>query len=209
MNPVPPEANEPERLMTRIDGVEARLLVHIERLDDPESPNEGSTENAMSTGTVDGANPLSAGKARNSVAKKSAAPAEKAPRSMSNAHKEALAEGREQGRAVRRYLEALEANKPRRGRKRTPEGIQRRLAAIEERLASADALSRLHLAQERMDLEAELASSSEGVDLGALEAAFVRAAGPYSQRKGIGYEAWRAAGVEPRVLKAAGIGRGQ
>jgi len=151
----------------------------------------------------------SAGKARNSVAKKSAAPVEKAPRSMSDAHKEALAEGREQGRAVRRYLEALEANKPRRGRKRTPEGIQRRLVAIEERLASADALSRLHLAQERMDLEAELASSSEGVDLGALEAAFVKAAGPYSQRKGIGYEAWRAAGVEPRVLKAAGIGRGQ
>jgi hypothetical protein len=60
-----------------------------------------------------------------------------------------------------------------------------------------------------MDLEAELASTSEGVDLGALEAAFVKAAGPYSQRKGIGYEAWRAAGVEPRVLKAAGIGRGQ
>lgn len=141
--------------------------------------------------------------------KKTAAPAAKAPRSMSDAHKEALAEGREQGRAVRRYLEALEANRPRRGRKRTPEGIQRRLLAIEERMASADALSRLHLAQERMDLEAELSSSSEGVDLGALEAAFVQAAGPYSRRKGIGYEAWRAANVEPRVLRAAGIGRGQ
>ena len=112
---------------------------------------------------------------------------------MSDAHKEALAEGREQGRAVRRYLEALEANKPRRGRKRTPEGIQRRLAAIEERMASADALYRLHLAQESMDLEA----------------AFIKAAGPYSRRKGIGYDAWRAANVEPRVLKAAGIGRGQ
>jgi hypothetical protein len=141
--------------------------------------------------------------------KKSAAPVEKAPRSMSDAHKEALAEGREQGRAVRRYLEALEANKPRRGRKRTPEGIQRRLAAIEERMSSADALSRLHLAQERMDLEAELASSSDGVDIAALETAFIKAAGPYSRRKGIGYEAWRAANVEPRVLKAAGIGRGQ
>jgi hypothetical protein len=149
------------------------------------------------------------GKARSNLPKKSAAPVEKAPRSMSDAHKEALAEGREQGRAVRRYLEALEANKPRRGRKRTPEGIQRRLAAIEERMASADALSRLHLAQERMDLEAELASSSDGVDIGALEAAFIKAAGPYSRRKGIGYDAWRAANVEPRVLKAAGISRGQ
>ena len=144
------------------------------------------------------------------MAKKKAAPAEKATRSMSDSHKEALAVGREQGRAVRRYLEALEANKPRRGRKRTPEGIEKRLAAIDERIAVADALSRLHLAQERMDLEAELAASGDGgVDIQALEAAFIQAAGPYSQRKGISYDAWRAAGIEPRVLKAAGIGRGQ
>ena len=129
---------------------------------------------------------------------------------MSDSHKEALAIGREQGRAIRRYLEALEANKPRRGRKRTPEGIQKRLAAIDERLANAGPLDRLHLRQERMDLEAELATAGEGgVDLGALEAEFIQAAGPYSQRKGITYDAWRAAGVEPRVLKAAGLGRGQ
>ena len=203
------DENDDLRLMTRIDGAEARLLVHIERADPSDWSNEGSPNPPLTADTVDGAHPLSAGKARNGMAKKSAAPVEKAPRSMSDAHKEALAEGREQGRTVRRYLEALEANKPRRGRKRTPEGIQRRLLAIEERLASADALSRLHLAQERMDLTAELASSSDGVDLGALETAFVKAAGPYSQRKGIGYDAWRAAGVEPRVLKSAGIGRGQ
>lgn len=129
---------------------------------------------------------------------------------MSDSHKEALAVGRDQGRAVRRYLEALEASKPRRGRKRTREGIEKRLAAIEERMAAADALSRLHLVQERMDLEAELAASAEGgVDLNALEAEFIQAAGPYSQRKGIGYDAWRSAGLEPRVLKAAGIARGQ
>ena len=134
--------------------------------------------------------------------------AEKPARSMSDSHKEALATGREQGRAVRRYLEALQANKPRRGRKRTPEGIQKRLAAIEERLATADPLGRLHLAQERMDLEAELAAGGAGgVDLEALEGEFIRAAGPYSQRKGITYDAWRAAGVEPRVLKAAGLSR--
>lgn len=142
--------------------------------------------------------------------KKAAAPAKAVARSMSDSHKEALAIGRDQGRAVRRYLEALESNKPRRGRKRTPEGIAKRLAAIDERLAGADALSRLHLAQERMDIEAEQATSGDGgVDLGALEAAFIEAAGPYSRRKGISYDAWRAAGVEPRVLKSAGIGRGQ
>ncbi len=45
--------------------------------------------------------------------------------------------------------------------------------------------------------------------MGALEAAFIEAAGPHSRRKGISYDAWRAAGVEPRVLKSAAIGRGQ
>jgi hypothetical protein len=129
---------------------------------------------------------------------------------MSDSLKEALAVGREQGGAVRRYLEALESNKPRRGRKRTREGIEKRVAAIDERMGAADALSRLHLAQERMDLVAELAAAGNGsVDLAVLEAGFIEAAGPYSQRKGIRYDAWRAAGVEPRVLKAAGIGRGQ
>lgn len=42
-----------------------------------------------------------------------------------------------------------------------------------------------------------------------LEAEFIRAAGPYSQRKGITYDARRAAGAQPRVLKAAGVGRAQ
>ena len=60
-----------------------------------------------------------------------------------------------------------------------------------------------------MDLQAELTTSGDSVDIGALEVEFVKAAGPYSQRKGIGYDAWRSAGVEPRVLKSAGIGRGQ
>ena len=127
---------------------------------------------------------------------------------MSDSHKAALAEGREQGRAVRRYLEALEAHRPRRGRKRTPESVQKRLASIDERLADADALTRLHLVQERMNLESELSSSDNAVDLEALEAEFVVAAAPYGQRKGITYSAWRQAGVDPGVLRRAGIRRG-
>ena len=140
--------------------------------------------------------------------KKVAASRAKQPRSMTDEHKAALAEGREQGRAVRRYLEALESHRPRRGRKRTPESIARRLASIDERLADADPLGRLHLLQERMDLQQQL-ESEDGVttDLSALEAEFVAVAGAYSERKGITYEAWRAIGVEPRVLKAAGIAR--
>ena len=54
----------------------------------------------------------------------------RARRPMSDEHKAALAEGRNQGRAVRGYLEALEAHKPKRGRKRTPDSIKKRLERI-------------------------------------------------------------------------------
>ena len=46
---------------------------------------------------------------------------------MTDAHKQALAVGREQGRVIRGYLEALESTKPKRGRKRTPDSVRRRL----------------------------------------------------------------------------------
>jgi hypothetical protein len=127
---------------------------------------------------------------------------------MSDSHKAALAEGREQGRAVRRYLEALEAHRPKRGRKRTSESVQRRLTAIDEKLNDVDALTRLHLVQEKMNLESELASTDNAVDIGALEEGFVASAAPYGQRKGITYAAWRQAGVDPAVLRKAGIKRG-
>jgi len=127
---------------------------------------------------------------------------------MSDSHKAALAEGRDQGRAVRRYLEALEAHRPKRGRKRTPESVERRLSAIDEKLNDADALTRLHLSQERMNLQAELSSTDNAVDLGVLEEEFVVAAKPYGERKGITYAAWRQAGVDPGVLRRANIKRG-
>lgn len=126
---------------------------------------------------------------------------------MSDEHKAALAEGRNQGRAVRRYLEALEAHRPKRGRKRTPESMQKRLARIETELESADALKRLQLIQERLDLNAELAAASTKVDLTELEQDFVDAAAAYSARKGISYAAWRELGVEAAVLKRAKLSR--
>jgi hypothetical protein len=135
----------------------------------------------------------------------------KAPRaaksSMSDEHKHALAVGREESRAVRRYLEALEAHKPKRGRRRTSEGIEARLRQIEEELVTADPLSRVHLVQERIDLENELASKQDTVDLESLEEGFVHAARGYGERKGITYKAWREAGVEASVLAHAGIPR--
>jgi hypothetical protein len=126
---------------------------------------------------------------------------------MSSAHKQALALGRDEGRAVRRYLEALEAHRPKRGRKRTPETIQKRLKLIDQELPTADPLSRLQLVQERMNLRAELETKQAKVDISGLERDFVKAAKGYSQRKGITYAAWREAGVDPAVLKKAGIGR--
>lgn len=128
--------------------------------------------------------------------------------SMSAEHKEALALGRVQGRAVRRYLEALETSRPKRGRRRTREAVQKRLAAVADRLEVADALSRLHLLQERRDLEEELESmNGGGVDLTALEEEFVKAARSYSRRKGVSYAAWREVGVPASVLRQAGISR--
>jgi hypothetical protein len=126
---------------------------------------------------------------------------------MSDDHKAALAEGRNQGRAVRRYLEALEAHKPKRGRKRTPESMRKQIDKIDAELAGADPLKRVSLIQARLDLTAELDRAGTSVDLAALEQGFVDAAAAYSQRKGISYAAWRQLGVEASVLKRAGIRR--
>jgi hypothetical protein len=138
-----------------------------------------------------------------------ATPEKEPKRPMSAAHKEALARGREEGRAVRLYLEAVEEQKPRPGRRRTPESITRRLNVINEKLSGADALSRLHLLQERSDLEDELARAAGSGDIADLEAKFLKVAKSYGDRKSIGYSAWRAIGVEAEVLEKAGITRGK
>ena len=134
-------------------------------------------------------------------------PVKQSKSEMTVEHKKALAVGRDESRAIRQYLEALEAHKPRRGRRRTVEGMQARIERIDDELLDADPLSKVHLAQERINLYAELASRQAAVDLGALEDEFVRAAAGYSERKGISYTAWRDAGVEAEVLRRAGIPR--
>jgi hypothetical protein len=126
---------------------------------------------------------------------------------MSDGHKLALAEGRDQGRGVRLYLEALEKNRPKRGRKRTPDSITRRLDTIEQRLVDADPLTRLHLIQERINLQDELETLKAKTDLTQLEAGFLAAAKSYGQRKGITHAAWRSLGVPADVLRKAGISR--
>jgi len=132
----------------------------------------------------------------------------KKKRSMSAEHKAALAVGRQQGRIVRDYLEALEAYKPKRGRKRTPATIGARLEAIDSARVTASPLQRLELVQERLDLEDELAVlEAGGENISELEAGFVEVAAEYSDRKGISYTAWRQIGVDASVLRSAGLAR--
>lgn len=126
---------------------------------------------------------------------------------LSTEHKSALAAGRRQGHAVRRYLIALEQNKPRRGRQVSVESLQDRLNEVEAKIANADPLQRVHLIQERRNLERRLANRTDEVedDLPTLEAAFIEVAADYGERKGVDYATWREAGVPAEVLQKAGI----
>ena len=128
-------------------------------------------------------------------------------RAMTSEHKAALAKGREEGLAVRRYLVALESSRPKRGRKRTPASIDRKIAQLEGQLATAEPLTRLHMLQEIKDLKDERARVDHVEDLGALEKQFVKVAKAYGARKGISYGTWRKAGVTAAVLQKAGVAR--
>ena len=124
---------------------------------------------------------------------------------MSTAHKKALANGRHEGRIIREYLEIVEATKPRRGRRRTPESIARRLAAINTEMKSADPVTKVRLIQERLNLRTELAGMKTKSEIVAAESQFVKVARTFSKRNDISYDAWREFGVQPAVLKRAGI----
>jgi hypothetical protein len=126
---------------------------------------------------------------------------------MTKAHKEALATGRNESRIVRRYLEALAATKPKRGRRRTTSSVEKRLAAVEEAIESADRITMLKLSQERLDLINELESMAVDDGMKEIEEDFVAIAAQYGNRQGISYAAWREVGVQPDVLRRAAISR--
>lgn len=126
-------------------------------------------------------------------------------------HKAALAEGRAQGRIVRNYLDALESNKPKRGRPRPEAAVRTRLDVVNDLIDSdtpVAPVTRLQLLQERINLTAELErlrASDDAHDLEALTSDFTRVAKAYSVRKGLTKAAWRSVGVPASVLKQAGI----
>lgn len=129
---------------------------------------------------------------------------------LSTEHKAALEEGRRQSRTVDAYLHKVNENKPKRGRKRTPDSIRARLAKIDESLKDASLLRALALHSEKESLQAELQlleGDDDGQSLEEAEAAFVEVAKEYSERKNISYAAWLEAGVTPAVLRKANITR--
>lgn len=127
-------------------------------------------------------------------------------------HKAAMAKGRSEGNAVRRYLEALKAANAgkRRGRKKTPESIEARIASIDVKLAAnPNVLLELQLKQERSDAVDELEQLTGGNGINPDEYApdFVKVVKGYSERKGIDYGTWREMGVPAELLKKAGVPR--
>jgi len=129
---------------------------------------------------------------------------------MSDDHKAALAAGRTEGAAVRRYLELLEETRPSRGRKPAaadPAKAAARIEAIAAEIDAADPVNRLQLIQERLNLQATVAAGDEPADNSAVTAAFVASAASWGARKGISYAAWREAGVPASLLREAGISR--
>ncbi|MTV24645.1 hypothetical protein FTX61_04315 [Nitriliruptoraceae bacterium ZYF776] len=130
-----------------------------------------------------------------------------ARKKMSQDHKDALAKGRTQGRAVREYLAALErGRKP--GRKVDAASVTKRIDDVQAQIdVEPDPAKRVDLIQKRLDLESKLVDLQDEPDLEALEQAFIEAAAEYSERKGITYTAWREIGVSAATLKAAGVKR--
>lgn len=126
---------------------------------------------------------------------------------LSEEHKKALAKGRRQAKAVRDYLDALEAERQR-GRTADEDTLKERIDRYQSQIDEEEnAAKRVELIQKRLDAERKLAELEERPDMDALEAGFKDAVKDYSERKGITYTAWREAGVPASVLRDAGVPR--
>lgn len=126
---------------------------------------------------------------------------------LSDEHKKALAKGRRQAKAVRNYLDALEAQNQR-GRSVDEGTLRQRIDKYQSQVDEEEnAAKRVELIQKRLDAEKKLAEIEERPDMDKLEAGFRGAVKEYSERKGITYTAWREAGVPASVLREAGVPR--
>lgn len=124
--------------------------------------------------------------------------------SMSQQHKDALAQGRREARAIKGYLKALDGRKP--GRPVTKESLEKRLVTTTGKIQSEEnPLKTVELIQMRLDIEDQLSKMDQAEDFKELEAGFRRHVKSYSERKGISYTAWREFGVPAATLRAAGV----
>lgn len=127
---------------------------------------------------------------------------------MSDSHKANLAKGREEGRIVTEYLDAIDAHKPKRGRRVTRETMEARLKTlIEQTIPQATGAKRLEAIKDRIDLENALSQTEDTNQIDELQKKFVEVAKSYADRKGYTAEVFREAGVPASVLKEAGVGR--
>lgn len=128
------------------------------------------------------------------------------PGTMTQSHKDALKDGRERGQIVRRYLNAIESAKPRRGRPITPEGLRKSIEKIDANLATEkDPLRKLDLVQSKIKKQKDLEEFESPIDMVALENEFVRVAKDYNDSKKLSPEAWLELGVPREVLRRAGL----
>ena len=134
--------------------------------------------------------------------------AERGPAKMTDRTSRRWPKGARRRGTCARTLEALAANKPKRGRKRTKETVQRQLDEVSAQIGPAAGLSKLELAQRRIDLAAELEAFDVTVDLSDLRRNFLKPARPYAESKGISYSRGGRPGSQAEDLKAAGITRG-
>jgi hypothetical protein len=135
----------------------------------------------------------------------------KEKRQVTDAHKVALAAGRDAGRAVNAYLLALTTHRPKRGRPVSAADLEQRLVRARADVSTSTGVNRLLVVQEVEDLVERLAAARapQRNGLPALEKAFIHHAKAYGRSKGISWATWRTAGVSVEVLTAAGIARRQ
>ncbi len=123
---------------------------------------------------------------------------------MTQEHKEALARGRKEARAIKAYLKTVDTRYQ--GRPVTRESLEKRLEKTNRRIEdSDDPLKTVDLIQTRLDIELALSRVEDVESTERLEAKFVKYAASYSERKGVSYTAWRQFGVPAAVLRNAGV----
>lgn len=123
---------------------------------------------------------------------------------MTQEHKDALARGRREARAIKGYLKALDGRKP--GRPVTRESLEKRLTSTTAKIeAEENPLKRVELIQTRLGIEDQLTNMEESANFNELEADFIKHVRSYSERKQISYTAWREYGVPAATLRAAGV----